>query len=147
MRTYRIGFMAAMLLCATAQSAQAAWEQLQSMPTPRSEMGAAHWAGKIYVPGGFGGVTAFEAYDIAANAWQVLAPLPEGRHHMAVAAHAGRIYVLGGADPQWQATSTAWVYDRHKRHGSNCRACPHRVPRWVRRTGAGKFMCQADWAA
>ena len=111
MRTYRIGFMAAMLLCATALSAQAAWEQLQSMPTPRSEMGAAHWGGKIYVPGGLGGVTAFEAYDIAANAWQVLAPLPEGRHHMAVAAHAGRIYVLGGADPQWQATSTAWVYD------------------------------------
>lgn len=111
MSKYRFGFLAATLLCATALSAQAAWEELKSMPTPRSEMSAAYLDGKIYVPGGLGGLTAFEAYDIAANAWQALAPLPEGRHHIAVAAHAGLIYVLGGANPQWQPTSTAWVYD------------------------------------
>ena len=106
----RCGVVAVVLLCAAAP-AQAAWEELKAMPTPRSETAAAHLEGKIYVPGGLGGMSAFEAYDIAKNAWDTLAPLPAGRHHLAVAAHGGRIYVFGGANLLWQPTPSAWAYD------------------------------------
>jgi N-acetylneuraminic acid mutarotase len=91
--------------------ALAGWEELASMPTPRSEMAAVHWDGKIYVPGGLGGMRTFEVYDIAADTWRGLAPLPAGRHHLMVAAHAGRIFVFSGADDNWRATNTAWAYD------------------------------------
>lgn len=89
----------------------AAWEELATMPTPRSEMAAAHWRGKIYVPGGLGGMRTFEVYDIATDAWEGLAPLPAGRHHLMAAAHGGRIFVFSGADDNWRATNTAWAYD------------------------------------
>ncbi len=92
-------------------SALAGWEELAAMPTPRSEMAAAYWQGKIYVPGGLGGMRTFEAYDIATDSWQGLAPLPAGRHHLMVAAHGGRIFVFSGADDNWRATNTAWAYD------------------------------------
>ncbi len=91
--------------------ASAGWEELASMPTPRSEMAAAYWDGKIYVPGGLGGMRTFEVYDIATDTWRGLAPLPAGRHHLMVAAHGGRIFVFSGADDNWRATDTAWSYD------------------------------------
>ncbi len=89
----------------------AGWKELAPMPTPRSMTAAAHWDDTIYVPGGLGGLRSFEAYHVPTDTWRRLTPLPSGRHHLMCAAHAGKIYVFGGADEQWRATRTAWVYD------------------------------------
>ncbi len=89
----------------------AQWQQLASpMPTPRSEMSAGYIDGKIYVPGGLGGLRRFEAYDVATDRWKSLDRLPAGRHHLMTVAHDNRIYVFGGADKNWQPTTSAWVY-------------------------------------
>jgi N-acetylneuraminic acid mutarotase len=90
---------------------QAEWRELSPMPTPRSETVAVHLHGRIYVPGGLGGMRSLEAYDIASDSWQALAPLPAGRHHLMAAALSGKLYVFGGADQSWQASATAWVYE------------------------------------
>lgn len=66
------------------------------MPTARSEMRAAVVDGIFYVPGGFGGLTSFEAYDPADDSWVELAPMPEPAHHMMVIAYHGKVYVFGG---------------------------------------------------
>jgi hypothetical protein len=55
-----------------------AWSEGAPMPTARSEMPAALLDGLIYVPGGFGGEQALEAYDPAADRWHILAPCPKG---------------------------------------------------------------------
>ncbi len=82
------------------------------MPTARSEMRVATVDGIFYVPGGFGGLTDFEAYDPAADNWTSLAPMPEPAHHMMVTGHGGKVYVLGGARSMaWQAVATVFVYD------------------------------------
>ena len=82
------------------------------MPTARSEMRAAVLDGVFYVPGGFGGLTDFAAYDPENDSWTELAPLPEPAHHMMVTAHNGRVFVFGGGpDLSWQATSSIFVYD------------------------------------
>jgi len=100
----------------TDQLLDGVWSEGASMPTARSEMpavalGSASGA-LIYVPGGFGGERALEAYDPAADAWRTLAPMPEGRHHLMAAAHAGKLYVFGGArGAAWEPTATTWVYD------------------------------------
>lgn len=89
------------------------WIELSSMPTPRSEMSAAVLDGRIYVPGGLGGMRAFEVFDPDANTWQSLARLPNARHHLMTAAHSGCMYVFGGAGERWRAaaTATAWAHD------------------------------------
>lgn len=98
-------------------SQSAGWRQHTSMPTPRSEMPAAEWAGLIYVPGGYGGgfVTeaTFEVYDPVSDAWASLTPMPEGRHHLMATAHQGKIYAFGGGRSlqDRRPTNTAWVYD------------------------------------
>ena len=82
------------------------------MPTARSEMRAAVVDGIIYVPGGFGGLTSFEAYDPANDSWTELAPMPEPAHHLMVAGHSGKVFVFGGGpDMSWQATASIFVYD------------------------------------
>ena len=82
------------------------------MPTARSEMRAAVVDGIIYVPGGFGGLTSFEAYDPANDSWTQLAPLPEPAHHMMVTSYNGKVYVFGGGpDLSWRATASVLVYD------------------------------------
>ncbi|HLA98647.1 MAG TPA: kelch repeat-containing protein [Anaerolineales bacterium] len=98
--------------------AESRWQQHASMPTQRSEMPAVALDGLIYVPGGFGGEAAFEAYDPLTDTWQSLPLLPDGRHHLMAAAHgggvtAGRIYIFGGASSliDWRASDTAWAYD------------------------------------
>ena len=48
------------------------------------------------MPGGFGGLTSFEAYDPANDSWRALAPMPEPAHHMMVTGYDGRVYVFGG---------------------------------------------------
>lgn len=95
------------LACSTSNM----WEQKSSMPTPRSEMAVACLGGKIYVPGGLGGMVQFEAYDIVKDTWESLAPLPEGRHHLMAAVHNGRIYVFGGDDDKGHMSASAWVYE------------------------------------
>ena len=82
------------------------------MPTARSEMRVAVVDGIFYVPGGFGGLTSFEAYDPANDSWTVLAPVPEPAHHMMVTGHSGKVFVFGGGpDLSWQATASIFVYD------------------------------------
>ena len=88
------------------------WQGGTAQTPARSEMPAAVLNGLIYVPGGFGGETAFQAYDPGAELWIDLAPLPEGRHHLMAAAANGKIYVFGGAAAgSWEPTATAFVYD------------------------------------
>lgn len=88
------------------------WQGGAAQTPARSEMPAAVLNGLIYVPGGFGGETVFQAYDPGAELWIDLAPLPEGRHHLMTAAVNGKIYVFGGAAADsGDATATTFVYD------------------------------------
>ena len=90
----------------------ASWQAGAAMPTARSEMRVAVVDGIFYVPGGFGGLTSFEAYDPANDSWTVLAPVPEPAHHMMVTGHSGKVFVFGGGpDLSWQATASIFVYD------------------------------------
>ena len=90
----------------------ASWQSGAAMPTARSEMRVAVVDGIFYVPGGFGGLTSFEAYDPANDSWTALAPVPEPAHHMMVTGHGGKVYVFGGGpDLSWQATASIFVYD------------------------------------
>ncbi|MGH2626452.1 MAG: Kelch repeat-containing protein, partial [Anaerolineales bacterium] len=67
---------------------------------------------RIYVPGGFGGERAMEAYDPATDTWQELPSMPGARHHLMAAAHGGRLYLFGGgAGLSFNATEDAWVFD------------------------------------
>ncbi len=81
------------------------------MPIPRSEMSATLVDGKIYVPGGLGGLRIFQAYDISTDHWETLRPLPDGRHHLMTVSLKGNVYVFGGGDENWRPTNSAWVYD------------------------------------
>jgi N-acetylneuraminic acid mutarotase len=94
-------------------SPSAAWTQLASMPTARSENAAAVVGQVIYVAGGFGGEKKFEAYDAATDTWKPLADLPEPRHHLMSTAHDGKVYIFGGARSlvDWRPQFKAWVYD------------------------------------
>ncbi|MDE0142429.1 MAG: hypothetical protein OXI80_03800 [Caldilineaceae bacterium] len=88
------------------------WQNGAVMPTARSEMRVAVVDGIFYVPGGFGGLSSFEAYDPAIDSWTELAPMPEPAHHMMVTAHSGKVFVFGGGpDLSWQATASIIVYD------------------------------------
>ena len=92
--------------------AAAVWQTGAAMPTARSEMRAGVVDGIFYVPGGFGGLTDFAAYDPANDSWTTLAPMPEPAHHMMVTGHSGKVYVFGGGpDLSWQATASIFVYD------------------------------------
>ena len=46
------------------------------MPTIRTELAVAELDGQIYVAGGLGGLTAFEAYDPKTDTWTARAALP-----------------------------------------------------------------------
>ena len=88
------------------------WQSGAVMPTARSEMRVAVVDGIFYVPGGFGGLTSFEAYDPASDSWTTLAQMPEPAHHMMVIGHDGKVYVFGGGpDLSWQATASILVYE------------------------------------
>ena len=90
----------------------AIWQAGAGMPTARSEMRVGVVDGIFYVPGGFGGLTDFAAYDPANDNWTELAPLPEPAHHMMVTGHGGKVFVFGGGpDLSWQATASIFVYD------------------------------------
>lgn len=96
----------------TAVPFEATWTRGAQMPTARSEMPAVLLQDRIYVPGGFGGPSALEAYDPVEDAWHTLAELPEPRHHLMSAAFDGELFVMGGArNLTWQATNSVWLYD------------------------------------
>ena len=94
-----------------AESAES-WQTGAPMPTARSEMRVAVVDGIFFVPGGFGGLTNFAAYDPALDIWTVLAPMPEPAHHMMATGHDGKVFVFGGArSTAWQAAASIFVYD------------------------------------
>ena len=103
------------------------WQSGAAMPTARSEMRVAVVDGIFYVPGGFGGLTSFEAYDPANDSWTALAPMPEPAHHMMVTGHGGKAYVFGGGpDLSWQATASILVYDPATDAWTNAGLMPER---------------------
>ena len=88
------------------------WNEGATQTPARSEMPAAVLNDLIYIPGGFGGETVFQAYDPAQDKWIDLAPLPTGRHHLMAAVFDGKVYVFGGAAAgAWDPTSTVFGYD------------------------------------
>ncbi len=88
------------------------WLLGTTMPSTRSEMPAVALNGRLYVPGGFGGVARLEAYDPLTANWTVLANLPAGRHHLMAAAHGEFLYIFGGSPTLgFGATDGAWRYD------------------------------------
>lgn len=72
------------------------WTTGAAMPTRRTELAVAELNGKIYVAGGYGGTSAFEAYDPRTNRWERRASLPAPRNHPSLAALDGKIYMTGG---------------------------------------------------
>lgn len=91
---------------------QGTWHTGAPQLPARSEMPAVEWDGLVYVPGGLGGETTFQAYNPSADQWLDLAPLPSGRHHLMAAASNGVIYAIGGAEKDgWNATDTLFAYD------------------------------------
>ncbi len=79
---------------------RAHWEVKKSMPTPRTEVGAAVANGKIVVVGGLDGLgrtlATVEAYIPLEDKWIALPDLPEPRHHAAVVSYGGILYAIGG---------------------------------------------------
>ncbi len=107
--------------------AAAIWQAGAVMPTARSEMRVGVVDGIFYVPGGFGGLTSFEAYDPAEDSWRELAPMPEPAHHMMVTGHGGKVFVFGGGpDLSWQATASILVYDPATEAWTEAGAMPER---------------------
>ncbi len=75
------------------------WTVRSPMPTARSGIAAAVFAGKLYVFGGESHIKTFsevEAYDPETDRWQKVAELPTPRHGLGVAAVGNRIYVVAG---------------------------------------------------
>jgi N-acetylneuraminic acid mutarotase len=80
------------------------WELLATLPSPRGETAAAEVDGRLYIAGGYTGLTfavsdEVDAYDPATDSWTALAPLPEPRNHAAGAGLDGIFYVSGGGGP------------------------------------------------
>ena len=68
--------------------------------------------GKIYVAGGYGGLTAFDSYDPKANRWERHANLPASRNHSALVALDGKVYLIGGTPSDAAGRSDlVWSYD------------------------------------
>jgi len=77
---------------------QEVWEELEPMPTARSEVGAAAIGQKIYVVGGYVEkvlpTDTVEVYNIDENIWYTVSPLPAKLHHPAAASFDGKLYVV-----------------------------------------------------
>jgi N-acetylneuraminic acid mutarotase len=73
------------------------------MPTTRSGLTFATYAGKIYVIGGeylnnliVGAFRDIEAYDPASDTWSILPPMDEPRNAPASAVIGNRLYIISG---------------------------------------------------
>src|SRR6187551_2646584 len=80
------------------------WDLLTPLPNSRGETAAAEVQGRLYVAGGYTGLTfavsdEVDAYDPATDTWAVMAPLPAPRNHAAAAGLDGLFYVSGGGGP------------------------------------------------
>ena len=67
----------------------------------RSALGAAALGGKLYVCGGYDGVSSLnsvECYDPVVNSWTMVASMRRHRSAAGVAVFCGQIYALGGHD-------------------------------------------------
>lgn len=75
------------------------WTAEASMPSARSDLGAAAVDGKIYAIGGRNGDMVFatnQQYNPATNTWTYKAPMPTPRYDFATAVYDGKIYCMGG---------------------------------------------------
>lgn len=91
---------------------QGSWSTGAAMLTRRTELMVTELNGRIYVAGGYGGLTAFDSYDPKANRWERHANLPAGRNHSALVGHDGKVYLIGGTPSDASGRSDlVWSYD------------------------------------
>jgi hypothetical protein len=82
------------------------WEEEPPLPTPRSGIAAAAFAGRLLVFGGEGAGGApgtfreVEAWDPDTEKWSPLPPMPTGRHGIGAAVLADGVHVPGGGPVQ-----------------------------------------------
>jgi N-acetylneuraminic acid mutarotase len=78
------------------------WSSALSMPTARTDVGAAAIGSLIYVVGGVDSfartVSTVEAFDTANNTWIEVEDLPRALHHVALVVHDNKLYALGGLE-------------------------------------------------
>ena len=92
------------------------WEELTSMPTPRSQLGLAAIDSRIFAIGGdtrsgswpYSGslVGTNEVYDTENDTWSTRTPMPTPRSSFAIAAYHGKIYCFGGISGINEVTMT-----------------------------------------
>jgi len=89
------------------------WRAEPSLPGNLQEISALERDGRIWVVGGFEGLTDLlnvRIYDPSSGAWSEGPPLPAPRHHTHIAEVAGDLYVLGGMETiGFSLVDTAWV--------------------------------------
>ncbi len=120
---------------AAPEGSPATWLRLPDAPTGRTEVGAAHLDGVIYVAGGIAVgdgsgrvLRTFEAFDVAASIWSELPELPEPRHHAAVAAVDGVVYVVGGyTDMAFTPSEKVYAYEVETRKWREAPSLPEAV--------------------
>ncbi len=117
------------------EGSAATWLRLPDAPTARTEVGAAHHNGIIFVAGGIAVgdgsgrvLRTFEAFDVAASTWSKLPELPEPRHHAAVAAVDGVVYVVGGySDMAFTPSAKVYAYEVETRKWREAPPLPEAV--------------------
>jgi len=88
------------------------WRTGTAMPTARTELAVAQLADRIYVAGGYGGMSAFESYAPEADSWATHADLPVGVEHPTLAALDGLVYFTGGGQTRmfaYDPETDAWT--------------------------------------
>lgn len=91
----------------------APWRSDAKLPVAAQELAAVTVADKIYVAGGFEGVTDtthVRIYDPASDSWSSAPDLPAPRHHLALAAIGADVYAVGGmTGPDFTPVDTLYV--------------------------------------
>jgi hypothetical protein len=128
------------------------WSLRAPLPLPRTELGVAAVAGKIYAIGGYSGsmLSRVDAYDPASDTWTQKADLRTARRNFASGAIGGKIYVAAGTsytDPNDVSyLNTTEVYDPQMDSWTELAPCP--IPSTSskvdgnRATGGGVFHDQ-----
>jgi N-acetylneuraminic acid mutarotase len=90
-----------------------AWETKAPMPTARWQAASGVINGKLYVAGGWSGVSlnTLEVYDPATNTWAAKASMPTARYGASGGVINGKLYVVGGDIAQNQKLATLEIYD------------------------------------
>jgi len=89
------------------------WQTLPPMPTPRHDLEAVTWGGKIFAISGAGESTVrtVEVFDPKTGKWEASAPIPEERGWFGAAIIDGKLYCVGGKRVRSE--------DEKKRTGNN----------------------------